>query len=99
MAVIVVRRGLPEEYYRFLRIFAAERGIEIIVDRRSAERRQEAATITEERRQGERRAAPSPTWERADYVLVRRDPEPPPGEAISENRPPLLRRLLRRLVE
>lgn len=77
--VLIVRRGLPEEYYRFLRIFAIERGVDVIVDRRGSERRRAAAPVADDRRRQERRGPPPRTWESADYIVVR--PEAPPATA------------------
>ncbi len=101
MDVIIVRRGLPDDYYRFLRIFAPERGLEIIVDRRHVERRHQAASVIEERRRQDRRGTAPQSWDRADFVVVRRDPRPAGSEADPDAppEPGLLGRLFRRRRE
>ena len=52
MKLLVVRRGLSPEYYRFLRIYAGANRIQLVVDRREGERRRRTH---EERRRVDRR--------------------------------------------
>jgi len=67
---LVVRRGLSSSYYFYLSVFAQENGIELIVDRRLAERRTRSSSRGGERRGGDRRIdrpAPDPN---ADLLHV-----------------------------
>ena len=67
-AVLIVRRGLSKEYYTLMGVFAATRGLELIVDRRREDRRQESRPPREERRRAERRGPPPDSWDFADFI-------------------------------
>ncbi len=67
---LILRRGLPESYYEFLRVFAVTRGLVLTIDRRTGDRRQEPRGIDVDRRHGERRAEPPATWRTADFITV-----------------------------
>jgi len=71
MDYLIVRRGLAPSYYEFLKVFAAERHLKIIVDRRKADRRSARRPIEQERRQADRRGPPPTTWRAGDFVVVR----------------------------
>jgi hypothetical protein len=75
MDCVIVRRGLSEWYYRFLRVFAVNRGLDIIVDRRAGERRQIPRSSPEDRRSRDRRGPTPPTWTKADFIVLKRDRE------------------------
>lgn len=75
MDCLIVRRGLSEWYYRFLRMFAAHRSLEVVVDRRASERRRAQRSVPEDRRSGDRRGPTPPTWTKADFIVVKRDRE------------------------
>lgn len=75
MDSLIVRRGLSEWYYQFLRIFAAHRGLEVVVDRRASERRRAQRSVPENRRSGDRRGPAPHTWTEADFIVLKRDPE------------------------
>ena len=66
--VLIVRRGLSEQYYAYMRMFAVSRGLELIIDRRRQERRRTAHLPSEERRRGERRGPLPDSWDRADFI-------------------------------
>jgi hypothetical protein len=70
MAVLLVRRGLGSLYYTSLRAFAASRNVEVVIDRRKGDRRQPGPPKPGDRRQTDRRGAPPPTWDRADFVVL-----------------------------
>lgn len=71
--LFVVSRNAPERY-QFLRYaFAGDDYVEVVLDRRWAERRQTPVGITVERRRAERRVHPvSGDLERAGFSVVRR---------------------------
>ncbi len=73
MDMMIVRRGLSERYYFFLELFAAARGLRVVQDRRCQDRRQASQRATEDRRRQERRGSLANTWQRADFVLARRN--------------------------
>jgi hypothetical protein len=72
MDMMIVRRGLSERYYFFLKLFAAGRGLQVIQDRRCQERRRASQHASDERRRQEQRGSLANTWELADFVVLRR---------------------------
>lgn len=70
--VLVVRRGMDPDYYRFMQITAHANRTELIVDRRRAERRQDAPRPEVDRRRSDRRADPPPTWSNDGFVALTR---------------------------
>ena len=56
---LVVRRGLSSSYYFYLSVFAEHDGVEVIIDRRSGDRRTGSRAQVPERRRADRRR-PSP---------------------------------------
>jgi hypothetical protein len=71
MAQLIVRRGLAPSYYQFLKVFAAERQLDVILDRRKADRRNARQPVEQERRQNDRRGPPPSTWYAGDFVVVK----------------------------
>lgn len=71
--ILIVRRGLSESYYGFLRIFARANRIAIIIDRRTRERRR-YDTRQSERRLVDRRGPVPTTWDGGDVVVFARRP-------------------------
>jgi hypothetical protein len=67
----VVRPG-HSEIYEFLRRFEAANLTELVRDRRLGERRSPSGTATPDRRAGERRTIPPPTWDALGVVLAPR---------------------------
>ncbi len=70
--ILIVRRGLSDEYYTYLQKFAKTRELEIVVDRRRGERRRGPQPAPEERRREERRGPVPETWKLADFVARKR---------------------------
>lgn len=68
--LIVVRRGDPELFEHLRREFQGPE-LAVIVDRRTAERRNRRATPDDERRRGERRDL-SATWNALGFLVRRR---------------------------
>ncbi|HVZ22103.1 MAG TPA: hypothetical protein VG871_13610 [Vicinamibacterales bacterium] len=66
--MLVVRRGLDADYYRFLGIIAKANRIELVIDRRREQRRWDRRLITTERRRQDRRRPWSPP---IDHDLIR----------------------------
>ena len=75
MNYLIVRRGLGESFYKFLRVFAAEQHLEIMLDRRQTERRGPTHSVDEDRRRRDRRGPPPPSWKAGDFVAVKRRKE------------------------
>ena len=74
MKSLIVRRGLSQSYYFFMKAMARANKIEMVVDRRLSERRAGDSASTE-RRVGERRRRPPASWTQDDYIAL------PQGEA------------------
>jgi len=55
MRMLVVRRGLDADYYKFLGITAKANRIALVIDRRREQRRWDRRQIRTERRQQDRR--------------------------------------------
>ena len=71
--VFVVSRTQPERYAFLKRAFDGEEAVEIVLDRRHAERRCQVTTCAQERRRRERRArAHTGELDRLGWTLVRR---------------------------
>jgi hypothetical protein len=70
MKKLIVRRGLGESYYAFLRVFAASRRLDVTVDRRQSERRHLREQPPTDRRSGDRRGPLPGTWDLADFVAI-----------------------------
>jgi len=72
MAGLIVRGGLDPTFYKFLEVFAAEQHLEIVLDRRQAERRGPTQPVDQNRRGGDRRGPPPPSWKSGDFIAVKR---------------------------
>lgn len=73
---IIVRRGMSEDFYFFLEVFAKHNSAAMVVDRRAADRRHFSREAVKERRHASDRRADSPnTWTK-DHFVVRRHPSP-----------------------
>lgn len=70
--ILILRRGLSDQYYAALRIFAETHGLEIVVDRRRGERRLGLQPVPGDRRRDGRRGPVPGTWELADFVACKR---------------------------
>ena len=62
--LLIVPRALSPAYYFFLRAFAKENFLNVIVDRREGERRGRPRPVFGDRRHDDRRHKPSTTWDR-----------------------------------
>jgi hypothetical protein len=71
---LVLRRGLSEIYYFFLEIFAKQNDIELIIDRRTGERRHMPREVPKDQRRSDRRKGPATTpVAREDFIVVRQE--------------------------
>jgi len=90
--IAVVRPG-HSEIYEFLRHFEAANFTELVWDRRIGERRDPSGTATPDRRAGERRTIPPPTWDALGFVLTPRGAadagEAPDGRSAPPGQPNL----------
>jgi hypothetical protein len=69
--LLIVRRGLSPAFYFFCDVFARERGLQLVPDRRAKERRRhQRATASIDRRQHDRRQLFS-QWSKEDFIVVR----------------------------
>jgi hypothetical protein len=69
--LMIVRRGLSPSYYFFCRVFAKERNLAVVPDRRMRDRRRhQRATPTIDRRAQDRRGDPV-NWPVEDFIVVR----------------------------
>jgi hypothetical protein len=68
--VLIVPRGLAQQYYEFLGIAARANGEQLIVDRRRAKRRHWSRSTERERRDAERRRPTPPSWSRDNLIFV-----------------------------
>jgi hypothetical protein len=73
MDVLILRRGMDEDYYRFMQIIADTNGFVIIVDRRANDRRHGAASHHVERRVADRRCDPPASWQTDGFISVGRE--------------------------
>jgi hypothetical protein len=69
--VIVVPRGLSQDYYRFLELTTRANGDQLVIDRRMAERRHRLPRqrFGERRASDRRRSAPT-SWIRDGVIVV-----------------------------
>ncbi len=75
--LMIVRRGLSPSFYFFCHVFAKERNLAVVPDRRVRDRRRrQRATPTIDRRALERRGEPV-HWPFEDFIIVR-DPRRTP---------------------
>jgi hypothetical protein len=73
--LLIVKRGLSPAYYFFCGVFAKERGLEVVPDRRVAERRRwQRETPRADRRTDDRRRE---DWPNKEFAVVR-DPRQAP---------------------
>ncbi|MBI4594651.1 MAG: hypothetical protein HY728_10590 [Candidatus Rokubacteria bacterium] len=77
MLLFIVARNEPRLYATLRQEFAAERGVQVVLDRRGGERRQRHAAQPHERRRQDRRghAEIDPHLRSIGWAIVRR-PEP-----------------------
>jgi hypothetical protein len=68
--VLVVPRGLAQQYYEFLGIAARANGEELVVDRRRANRRHWSRGAEREQRDAERRRPAPESWVRDRLIYV-----------------------------
>jgi hypothetical protein len=66
----VVQRGRDDVYRTLKREFEARAIVEVIWDRRAAERRRETRPVAQERRRGNRRRGSPATWLALGFVLL-----------------------------
>ena len=69
MPILIVPRGFRAEYYEFLAVTTRANGDELVVDRRTSERRRNVNSRTGDRRGSDRRGPPPVSWVR-DGVIV-----------------------------
>jgi len=67
---IIVGRGLSSAYYFFIEIFAKQNSVNLLLDRRVAERRRLPRDIVAERRVTDRRGPMPTTWSQEDFVSI-----------------------------
>ena len=75
---LIVRRGADRRHAALTKK-TADLAVDVLWDRREADRRAAADSIEEERRTGDRRKKPPFTWEVADFAVVV-DPDPTEGD-------------------
>ena len=68
---LIVRRALSPAYYFFLQSFASANRIQLVIDRRVAERRRQTHRGFGERRQFDRRGSIPVSWAQGDFIVVR----------------------------
>ncbi len=69
---IIVRRGLSEDFYFFLDVFARHNNTAMVVDRRASDRRRFSREAVKERRHdSDRRAASSSPWTKENFFIER----------------------------
>ena len=74
--LLIVRGGLSPAFYFFCDVFARERGLRLVPDRREKERRRhQRATASIDRRQDARRQRFS-QWLKEDFIVVRNPRHP-----------------------
>jgi hypothetical protein len=72
MELLVVRRGMSADYYKYLHIAARANGTEFLIDRRGIDRRRESAPLDGDRRSADRRGLPPDTWSRDAFLSIQR---------------------------
>jgi hypothetical protein len=70
MPILIVRRGLGPFFYKSLVAFAKDRDVTLVLDRRQEDRRRGRRRVDIDRRLGDRRGTPPPSWDRADFIVV-----------------------------
>jgi hypothetical protein len=70
--LMVVQRG-DDDRFRFLSSTFRDRPVEIMWDRRMADRRRSADGAVEDRRSGDRRNAPPTSWDNLGFLVARRE--------------------------
>lgn len=80
---IVVRRGALRRFDA-LKVKTGELPVVVTWDRRTDDRREDAAAIKRDRRQADRRRTPPFTWDLADFVVV----EPTPHQKKARKKTP-----------
>jgi hypothetical protein len=71
---VVVRRGLSENYYFFLDVFAKHNNVDMIIDRRTSERRRLPREVPTDQRRSDRRSdVKAPVVPRDDFFVVRHE--------------------------
>ena len=83
--LLIVPRALSPAYYFFLRAFAKENLLNVIVDRREGERRGRPRPVFGDRRHDDRRHKPSTTWDRDGFIVA---PAREPGKENASPVPP-----------
>ncbi|HSL21102.1 MAG TPA: hypothetical protein VK886_06170 [Vicinamibacterales bacterium] len=73
--LLIVRRECEEKLAFLQAAFASRPGVRVIPDRRVGDRRAQSTEVPVDRRRRDRRAAPPPSWDVADYVLVPQNPQ------------------------
>jgi hypothetical protein len=71
--IVVVRRGLSENYYFFMGIFAKHNNVEVIIDRRTGERRHLPREVPTDQRRSDRRSDLKAWWIPREDFFVPRD--------------------------
>ncbi len=76
MAVVdalIVPRGLSNDYYFFMEVFAKTNAVELIIDRRRPdELRRQRLPVSTERRVADRRRPLPGTWQESGFIRVER---------------------------
>ena len=75
MDVLILRRGMDEDYYRFMQIIADTNDIALIIDRRNGDRRRDVSSHDAERRVTDRRCEPPASWQAEGFISLG-SPEP-----------------------
>jgi hypothetical protein len=71
MPVLIVPRGLSDQYYEFLAIATRVNGEKLLIDRRLAVRRTKRQSATDDRRMpGDRRGPVPASWVEDDLIVV-----------------------------
>ncbi|MEX2016326.1 MAG: hypothetical protein WD873_06775 [Candidatus Hydrogenedentales bacterium] len=73
--LLIVRPGLSSAFYFFCDVFARERGLRLVPDRRAKERRRHQRATSIDRRQHDRRQRFS-QWSKEDFIVVRNPRHP-----------------------
>ncbi len=68
--LLIVRRECEEKLVYLRKAFESRASVNVMPDRRVGERRAKREDVPVDRRRHERRSAPPPSWEIADYLLV-----------------------------
>jgi hypothetical protein len=69
--LLVVRKGLSPAYYFFCKMFAQERGLVMVLDRRRESRRRRQRPTASIDRRAEDRRKPESTLDKDDFVVVK----------------------------